>query len=76
MTLENLSHQDKNLQLPSVIFIFNGRLFLLALNLVKHQESRVANFCSLLTAGKLASGFGIGALEEYGVEDEDIYSSG
>ncbi|KNA14912.1 hypothetical protein SOVF_103150 isoform A [Spinacia oleracea] len=27
-------------------------------------------------SGKLASGFGIGALEEYGVEDEDIYSSG
>ncbi|XP_021731354.1 G patch domain-containing protein TGH-like [Chenopodium quinoa] len=27
-------------------------------------------------SGKLASGFGIGALEEYDVEDEDIYSSG
>lgn len=28
------------------------------------------------SAGKLAPGFGIGALEELDVEDEDIYASG
>lgn len=27
-------------------------------------------------AGKAASGFGIGALEEYDAEDEDIYAAG
>lgn len=29
-----------------------------------------------LSAGKVASGFGIGALEEYDAEDEDIYAAG
>lgn len=28
------------------------------------------------SAGQYAPGFGIGALEELGVEDEDIYASG
>lgn len=28
------------------------------------------------SAGKVAPGFGIGALEELDVEDEDIYASG
>lgn len=27
-------------------------------------------------AGKLAPGFGIGALEEFDAEDEDVYASG
>ena len=27
-------------------------------------------------AGKIAPGFGIGALEEAGIEDEDVYASG
>ena len=28
------------------------------------------------SAGKAAPGFGIGALEEYDVEDEDVYAAG
>lgn len=28
------------------------------------------------SAGKVAPGFGIGALEEYDVEDEDVYTTG
>lgn len=39
--------------------------------------TEVANVCNLcLPARRLAPGFGIGALEEPDVEDEDIYASG
>jgi len=33
-------------------------------------------FCWSATAGKMGGGFGIGALEDLGDEDEDVYDQG
>lgn len=32
--------------------------------------------CGSVTAGKMSGGFGIGALEDLGDEDEDVYDQG
>jgi hypothetical protein len=33
-------------------------------------------FCAFVSAGKMGAGFGIGALEDLGDEDEDVYDQG
>lgn len=39
---------------------------------LKHEDDKV----HYSSAGKVAPGFGIGALEELDTEDEDVYASG
>lgn len=34
------------------------------------------DFCGSVSAGKMGGGFGIGALEDLGDEDEDVYDQG
>ena len=34
------------------------------------------DFCGSVSAGKIGGGFGIGALEDLGDEDEDVYNQG
>lgn len=56
---------------PSCIMLLDG-MVLLILNFWSFFDS----ICLNASAGRVAPGFGIGALEELDAEDEDVYASG